>query len=121
ALLLAAGLVPAIVLPLLWVDYLSLSAVAREFLSFQWDALLLEAAFLAIFVAPIAVHERWRTPVEPPRLGIWLMLWLVFRLMLGSGVGMLARGAPAWRNLTALTFHYETQPITTPVAWYAYK
>src|SRR5207244_976103 len=70
---------------------------------------------------PIAVHERWRTPVEPPRLGIWLMLWLVFRLMLGSGVVKLASGDPAWRNLTALTFHYETQPIPTAVAWYAYQ
>ena len=121
AVLLAAGLVPAIVLPLLWVDYLSLSAVAREFLSYQWDALLLEAGFLAIFVAPLVVRERWRTPVAPPRLGVWLMLWLVFRLMFGSGIVKLASGDPTWRNLTAMTFHYETQPIPTPIAWYAHQ
>ena len=119
--LLAAGVLPALVLPLLWLDYLSLSAVAREFLSYQWDALLLEAGFLAIFVAPIVVRERWRAPAAPPRLGVWLMLWLVFRLMFGSGIVKLASGDPTWRSLTAMTFHYETQPIPTPVAWYAHQ
>jgi lipase maturation factor 1 len=119
--LLVAGVAPAIVLPLLWVDYLSLSAVAREFLSYQWDALLLETGLLAIFVAPLVLVERPRAPTAPPRLGVWLMLWLVFRLMFGSGVVKLASGDPTWRNLTALTFHYETQPIPTPLGWYAYQ
>ena len=32
-----------------WVFYLSLVTVGQDFLSFQWDALLLEAGFLAIF------------------------------------------------------------------------
>ena len=117
--LLMAGVLPAVVLPLLWIDYLSLSVVAREFLSYQWDALLLEAGLLAIFVAPLVLVERARSPVAPPRLGVWLMLWLVFRLMFGSGVVKLASGDPTWRNLTAMTFHYETQPIPTPLAWYA--
>src|SRR5205814_4210539 len=120
AVLLAAGLVPAIVLPLLWMDYLSLSAVAREFLSFQWDALLLEAGFLAIFVAPLVLRDRRRDATDPPRLAMWLLLWLLFRLMAGSGAVKLASGDPTWRDLTALTFHYETQPIPTPVAWYAH-
>jgi len=119
--LLVAGVLPALVLPLLWIDYLSLSVVAREFLAYQWDALLLEAGLLAIFVAPLVVVERARSPVAPPRLGLWLMLWLVFRLMFGSGVVKLASGDPTWRNLTAMTFHYETQPIPTPLAWYAYQ
>jgi len=119
--LLVAGVLPAVVLPLLWIDYLSLSVVAREFLSYQWDALLLEAGLLAIFVAPLVLVERVRSPVAPPRLGVWLMLWLVFRLMFGSGVVKLASGDPTWRNLTALTFHYETQPIPTPLAWYAHQ
>src|SRR5262249_23891359 len=48
-----------------------------------------------------------------------LFLWLLFRLMVGSGVVKLASGDPTWHNLTALSFHFETQPIPTPVAWYA--
>src|SRR4029079_10141892 len=90
--LLIAAVLPGIVLPLLWIDYLSLTVVAREFLSYQWDALLLEAGFLAIFVAPLVVVERPRAPSPPPRPGVWLMLWLVFRLMCGSGVVKLASG-----------------------------
>src|SRR5262249_58654323 len=65
--------------------------------------------------------ERPRAPAAPPRLGVWLMLWLLFRLMFGSGIVKLASGDPTWRNLTAMTFHYETQPIPTPVAWYAHQ
>src|SRR5262249_46520451 len=101
--------------------YLSLSAVAREFLSYQWDALLLEAGFLAIFVAPLVLVEKPRAPVAPPRVGVWLMLWLVFRLMFGSGLAKLASGDPTWRDLTAMTYHYETQPLPTPLAWYVYQ
>ena len=49
------------------------------------------------------------------------MLWLLFRLMLGSGLVKLASGDPTWRTLDALTFHYETQPIPTPLAFYAHQ
>ena len=48
------------------------------------------------------------------------MWWLVFRLMFGSGAIKLASGDPTWRDLTAMTFHYETQPIPTPLALYAH-
>src|SRR5262249_31710320 len=121
AALLVAGVLPALVLTLLWLDYLSLSVVAREFLSSQWAALLLETGFLAIFLAPLVLVERPRAPAAPPRLGVWLMLWLLFRLMFGSGIVKLASGDPTWRNLTAMTFHYEPQPIPTPVAGYAHQ
>jgi hypothetical protein len=33
----------------------------------------------------------------------------------------LARGDPTWHNLTALSYHFETQPIPTPLAWYAHR
>jgi lipase maturation factor 1 len=119
ATLLIAGVAPVVVLPLLWLTYLSLSVVGQDFLSFQWDALLLETGFLAIFIVPAVVRERLRDAADPPRLGVWLLLWLLFRLMVGSGAIKLASGDPTWRNLTALTFHYETQPIPTPLSWYA--
>jgi hypothetical protein len=118
--LLIAGVAPLVVLPLLWLTYLSLSVVGQDFLSFQWDALLLETGFLAIFIVPAVGRERFRDAADPPRLGVWLLLWLLFRLMVGSGAVKLASGDPTWRNLTALTFHYETQPIPTPISWYAY-
>jgi hypothetical protein len=119
--LLIAGILPAVMVPLLWVDYLSLTVVAREFFSYQWDALLLETGVLAIVVTPFVLRERLRSPIDPPRLGVWLMWWLVFRLMFGSGLVKLASGDLTWRNLTALAFHYETQPIPTPLAWYVHQ
>jgi len=42
-------------------------------------------------------------------------------LTLGSGIVKLASGDPAWHGLTALVFHYETQPLPTPIAWYAHQ
>ena len=120
AMLLIAGVAPAALLPLLWAAYLSLSMWCGPFLSFQWDALLLETGLLAIFIAPDTWRDRLRTAADPPRLAVWLMWWLLFRLMVGSGAVKLASGDPTWRDLTALTFHFETQPIPTPVAWYAH-
>ncbi len=119
--LLVAGVLPAVVLPVLWVTYLSLSVVGGDFLSFQWDALLLEAGLLAIFLAPFTTRERLRDLADPPRLAVRLFLWLLFRLTVGSGAMKLMSGDPTWHNLTALAFHFETQPIPTPLAWYVQR
>jgi predicted DCC family thiol-disulfide oxidoreductase YuxK len=96
------------VLVILFVLYLSLSAVGEDFLSFQWDSLLLETGFLAIFLA--------RTNIVP-----WLFRWLAFRLYFLSGLVKLLSDDPTWRNLTALHFHYYTQPLPTVLAWYVDK
>jgi hypothetical protein len=114
------GVGSAIALPLLWLMYLSLSHVARDFLGFQWDALLLETGVLAVLVAPLTIVERPGAH-QPPRGARWLIWWLVFRLMFASGIVKLASGDPTWRSLTALMFHYETQPLPTPLGWYAHQ
>ena len=41
--------------------------------------------------------------------------------MFMSGVVKLISGDPNWRNLTALNYHFLTQPLPTPLAWYAAK
>jgi hypothetical protein len=41
--------------------------------------------------------------------------------MLLSGLVKLASGDPAWWNLTALTYHFETQPLPTWTSWYAHN
>lgn len=120
AALLLAGFAPAILLPALWLGYLSVVVICRPFMWYQWDTLLLESGLLATFVAPLVWRHSVRRLVAPPRLGLCLLWWLLFRLMFGSGIVKLASGDPTWRSLTALTFHYETQPLPTPVAWYAH-
>ena len=92
-------------LALCLVLWISLCTVGQDFLSFQWDILLSETGFLAIFAGG-------------SRVSIWLFRWLAFRLMFLSGVVKLASGDPTWRNLTAMRYHYETQPLPTPLAWY---
>jgi predicted DCC family thiol-disulfide oxidoreductase YuxK len=119
--LLIAGFLPVIALILLFVLYLSLTIAGQAFLSFQWDILLLEAGFLAIFFAPF----RWRinTSSDAPvsRVGHFLLKLLLFKLMLMSGVVKLTSGDDSWWNLTALDFHYETQPLPTIIGWWAHQ
>ncbi|MSU69649.1 MAG: lipase maturation factor family protein [Opitutaceae bacterium] len=117
SLLLFAGIAPAFCLALLWAGYLSLCCAGQLFFNFQWDALLLETTLLALCL-PAALCPLWRRPA-PPRLACWLLWWLLFRLMFLSGVVKLASGDSTWTTLTALAFHYETQPLPTPIAWYA--
>jgi len=117
------GVGPAPCLFLLWLIYLSLCTISREFLGFQWDNLLLETGFLAIFLAPLRFLP-WRTYASssrPSTLVIWLFRWLLFRLLFESGCVKLLSQDESWSNLTALTFHYETQPLPTSIAWHVHQ
>jgi len=89
--------------------YLSLFNVCQPFLHFQWDGLLLEAGFLAIFLG-------LRSSII-----IWLFRWLLFKLRFMSGLSKLTSGDPAWSGLTALNTYFEVQPLPNPLAWYAHQ
>ncbi len=108
SILLIAGFLQRIALVVCYVLYLSLTTIGQDFLSFQWDILLLETGFLAIFLG-----------FSP--LIVWLFRWLLFRLMLLSGAVKLLSGDATWRTLAALKFHYYTQPLPTPLAWYMHQ
>ncbi|MEN3368026.1 MAG: hypothetical protein V7609_169 [Verrucomicrobiota bacterium] len=117
--LLIAGLLPRLSLILLFAFYLSLTIAGQIFLSFQWDILLLETGFLAIFFAPFC----WRLMAAPDRpisgMGQFLLKLLLFKLMLMSGVVKLTSGDESWWNLTALDYHYWTQPLPTVIGWWS--
>ena len=119
SLCLLAGVLPAAAAVLAWLFYLSLTVAGQVFLQFQWDMLLLEAGLLAIFLAP-PLRLRLGPALAAPALSRFLLVWLLFRLMLSSGVVKLTSGDPTWRNLTALQYHYETQPLPPWTAWYAH-
>ena len=91
----------------LFVLYLSFTHAGQEFMAFQWDGLLLEAGFLAIFLT------------GGSRVVVWLYRWLVFRYLFMAGMAKLMSGDATWRGLTALDYHFWTQPLPTPLAWYA--
>ncbi len=119
--LLIAEIAPILCLALLFALYLSLTIAGQTFLSFQWDILLLETGFLAIFLAP----WRWRprrgsfAPLSRPAL--FLLHFLLFKLMLMSGVVKLTSGDVSWWDLSALDFHYWTQPLPTVIGWWVDK
>jgi predicted DCC family thiol-disulfide oxidoreductase YuxK len=107
SMLLVFNLLPRLSLFLLYVLYLSLFYGGQTFMNFQWDTFLLETGFIALLLSFAT------TP------GIWLLRWLLFRFMFMSGVVKLLSGDPNWWNLSALSYHFLTQPLPTPLAWYA--
>lgn len=88
--------------------YLSIATAAQAFTAFQWDSFLLESGFLAIFLS-------WGSGFI-----IFLFRWLIARFMFMGGIVKLASGDPSWSSLTALRYHYQTQPLPSPLAYYAY-
>jgi hypothetical protein len=115
------GYAPAVCLAILWTCYLSIVSVCRDFMGFQWDILLLEAGFLALLWAPLSIRPRWVWGGQPSRIATWLIRWLLFRLMFSSGMVKWLSGDTVWRNLRALDYHYETQPLPSWTSWYAHQ
>jgi predicted DCC family thiol-disulfide oxidoreductase YuxK len=87
--------------------YLSYVYAGQDFMSFQWDLLLLEAGFLAIFLT------------GGSRIVVWLYRWFLFRYLFLAGAVKLLSGDANWHDWRALEFHFWTQPLPTPIAWYA--
>jgi predicted DCC family thiol-disulfide oxidoreductase YuxK len=145
SLLLIFGVAPALLLVVLFVFYLSLTIAGQVFLNFQWDVLLLETGFLSIFLAPWRLWPRdlllWPASATPgtatsaiaspvSRAGLFLLKFLLFKLMLMSGVVKLTSGDDSWgwlnhsfhwTALTALDYHYWSQPLPTVFGWWADK
>ena len=117
---LAAGVAPKPVVLLLWILYLSIMSVGDVFLGYQWDALLLETAFFSFFLFPSELRAKWKTPAIPAWPGVMMVRLLLFKLMFMSGLVKLLSGDENWRGLTALQFHYWTQPLPLRTAWYAH-
>ena len=116
---LTIGLAPRWCLVGSWALYLSYVNAGQEFLAFQWDNLLLETAVVALFVAPAGLRPR-RAPGPHP-LAVFLVLWLVFRLHVESGLAKILLGDPTWRDLTAMASYYETAPLPTWLGWWAHQ
>src|SRR5213596_2633765 len=110
------GYANAIILSVLWVMYMSIVHIGQIWYGYGWEIQLLETGFLSIFLCPL-LDGRPFPKSRPPILVIWLFRWLGFRIMFGAGLIKL-RGDPCWRDLTCLYYHYETQPIPSPVSRY---
>lgn len=125
ALLLIVGIAPHVAVFAGWICYLSLVVVAEPFLNFQWDLLMLETMFISLFFVPWQARERRGLASHPSPLGRWLIWLLLFKLTFGSGLVKFTYfgpdGSNTWYDLTALDYHYWTQPIPSWLSWYFHQ
>ena len=119
--IIVGGFWNAFCFPICWICYVSMYMMGLQvFFSFQWDILLLEAGFLAI----LSSMWSWLPLLQPCQ---WESImahgfrFLIFKLMLMAGLVKLQAHCPTWENLTALEYHFATQCIPTPLAWFAHQ
>lgn len=103
SLALVAGYIHVVQMLVLWMLYSSFVNVGQLFWGYGWEILLLEVGFLSLFM------------VHPSKAILWLLRWVLFRIMFGAGLIKL-RGDACWWDLTCLLYHYETQPIPNPLS-----
>ena len=114
SLIVLCGYANVIILFVLWALYMSLIHIGQLWYSYGWETQLLETGFLAMFLCPLLDPRPF--PARAPHvLIIWLFRWMVFRIMLGAGL-IKIRADECWRDLTALYYHYETQPVPNPLS-----
>jgi len=115
------GYTNAIVMAVLWFLYLSIVEVGQDWYGYGWEIQMSETGFLCIFLCPL-LDVRPFPSRAPPICIIWLFRWLVVKIMLGAALikwrSDYQTDAPVWQNLTALYYHFETQPIPNPFSRY---
>ncbi len=117
SLIVVAGYANAPLLTVLWFLYMSFVHIGQDWYGYGWEIQLLETGFLAIFLCPLIDMRPFPKRAAPMPI-IVLFRWLIFRMMLGSGL-IKIRGDEIWRNGTALYYHFETQPIPGPLSrWF---
>jgi hypothetical protein len=117
SILLTMNLAPRACLGVALVCFLSFVGAAQDFASYQSDGMLLEAAFISLFVAPGGLRPGLGD-TQPPRFAVFLLLWEWFRIYFESGVVKILSGDPQWRSLTAMDHYYENGPLPSWVGWY---
>ncbi|MGZ3742484.1 MAG: lipase maturation factor family protein [Pseudobdellovibrionaceae bacterium] len=115
------GFSPPLMMIIAWFCYLSFVNSGQDFLGFQWDSLLLEVGLLSFFLTPLAPDwDPWRA-FEPSPFVRWLFWLLLFKLMFLSGTMKILSKDPSWRDHSAMKYHYWTQPLPNPLAYFMDK
>jgi hypothetical protein len=103
---------------LCFVCFLSFVTAAQDFSSYQSDSMLLEAGFIALFVAPRGLLPGLGVASPAPRASLFLLQWEWFRIYFESGLVKLLSGDPEWRHFTAMDEYYQNGPLPTWIGWY---
>jgi hypothetical protein len=116
--LVVLNLWPRATLLVCFLCFLSFVTAAQDFSGYQSDGMLLEAGFLALFLAPPGLLPGWAARRPPIHAALLLLLWEWFRIYFESGIVKLQSGDPTWRNLTAMYEYYQNGPLPTWIGWY---
>lgn len=112
SILLMLDVAPPLMLALLYILHLSVLAIGQDFLSFGWETFMLEITFNTFFLS--------LSPTPNVFVLISLNL-LLFRFHFQAGISKILSRDATWRDLTAIAYHYQTQPLPNTVAWYVHK
>jgi len=104
---------PRMALFVCWAVFLSFASTWRAFSPAQLDKLMIEVALLCIPFAPAGFRPGLGVTSPPRPIAIFMVRWLLFRVMFESGVVKLTAGDPHWRDFTAMEVMYETSPFPT--------
>ena len=101
-----------------FVAFLSFVAAAQDFSGYQSDGMLLEAGFIAFFLAPAGFCPGLARGQPVRRAAQFLILWEWFRIYFESGAVKLLSHDPEWRHFTAMDEYYQNGPLPTWIGWY---
>jgi len=113
ALALAANLWPRAALLTCWVCLLSFVTTWRVYSGTQLDQFMLEAALICLPFAPAGYRPGLGAASPPRPIALFMLRWLVFRVMFEAGLMKLIAGDERWLDFTAMDALYETAPFPT--------
>ncbi len=120
AVALVLNLWPRMALFVCWLVFLSFVSTWQIFTSAIVDPLMLEVALISIPFAPAGLRPGLGAGSPPRPIAIFAVRWLLFRLMLMSGLVKLTSHDPHWRHFTAMEVMYETSPLPTYLGYMAH-
>lgn len=98
---------------ILYFLYRTIYEAGGVFMYYQWDAFLLEST---VYVAVLA----WFDDGPADSVALFSIVALLVRVTFMNGASKLLSKCPDWWNLTALNYHFESQPLPTAFSWYAH-
>jgi lipase maturation factor 1 len=122
---LVVAFVPPLLLAVCFALYLSVRQVGSVFLQLQFDTFLLESCALVASLslvtrgtASFAPDTEMATTSLATRLVLVAVRFVLFKITFSSGVVKLTSGDANWRNSSAMTYHYLSQPVPNPLSYY---
>jgi len=94
-----------------WAIFLSFVTTWRAFSETQPDRVMLELALVAIAFAPAGLRPGLGASSPPLPVAVFMVRWMLFRLMFEAGLMKLLGGDPHWHNFTAMDAMYVTTPF----------